>query len=46
MLFGETFQTILDAVFAAIYTAITIQYSAFFTLLELFQTLFGAGTTV
>ena len=35
------FQALIDAVIAIIYNLITIQYSAFFTLLELFQNLTG-----
>jgi len=43
MFFGENFQTLFDAVFALIYNAVVVQFGAFFTLLELFQTLTGGN---
>lgn len=43
MLFGEQFQTFLDAVIAIFLNIIMAQYSAFFTLAELFQNLAGGG---
>lgn len=42
-MFVDQILAVFDAVFAALYSAIMIQYAEFFTILELLQTLFGIG---